>query len=91
MQKKQYTAAFKAQVVHADAVAARGDLRGPSDSDRRLEGGCAQRAVGPLRDGTLEFAAEKAAHEKEVSDLYARVGRLTMQVACLEKKAGIQK
>ena len=36
-----------------------------------------------------ELTKERAAHEKQVNELYAEIGRLTTQVAWLIKKAGI--
>jgi transposase len=38
------------------------------------------------RDTTADL---KAAHEKEVTDLYAEIGRLTTQLAWLKKKSGL--
>ena len=35
-----------------------------------------------------ELATERAAHEKQVNELYAEIGRLTTQVAWLKKKSG---
>jgi len=37
-------------------------------------------------DTTIDL---KAAHEKEVTDLYAEIGRLTTQLAWLKKKSGL--
>jgi transposase-like protein len=34
-------------------------------------------------------SAEKAAHEKEVHELYAEIGKLTAQLSWLKKKSGI--
>jgi len=36
-----------------------------------------------------ELTKERAAHERQVNELYAEIGRLTTQVAWLKKKAGI--
>lgn len=33
--------------------------------------------------------SDQAAHEKQVEDLYAQIGRLTTQVAWLKKKSGL--
>ena len=34
--------------------------------------------------------AQQAAHEKQVTDLYAEIGRLTTQLAWIKKKSGIE-
>jgi len=36
-----------------------------------------------------EVTKERAAHERQLNELYAEIGRLTTQVAWLKKKAGI--
>jgi len=48
--------------------------------DRRSE-----RAAYALREGTPELAAVRAAHEKQVNELYAEIGGLTTRVAWLKK------
>lgn len=49
-----------------------------------------------LKDLTKLFSADhkaeaelKAAHQKELDELYAEIGRLTTQVAWLKKKSGL--
>lgn len=37
-----------------------------------------------------ELAAERAAHEKQLNELYNQIGRLTTQVAWLKKKCGLE-
>ncbi len=39
------------------------------------------------RDSTAEL---KAAHEQQLTELYAEIGKLTTQVAWLKKKSGIE-
>jgi transposase len=39
------------------------------------------------RDATEDL---KAAHEQQLSDLYAEIGRLTTQLAWLKKKSGLE-
>jgi transposase-like protein len=34
--------------------------------------------------------AEHAAHEKQITDLYAEIGRLTTQLAWIKKKVGLE-
>ena len=40
------------------------------------------------RDGRAE--QEKAAHDQQVQELYAEIGRLTTQLSWLKKKSGIE-
>ena len=40
------------------------------------------------RKGDEEQVAQEAAHEKEVHELYAEIGRLTTELGWLKKKAG---
>jgi transposase len=97
MQKKQYTAAFKAQVVQevlkeTQTLSQLGAIYGVHPTVIADWKAVALKALPSVFERERsELAAEKAAHEKEVNDLYAQVGRLTTQVAWLEKKAGIQK
>jgi putative transposase len=39
--------------------------------------------------GPSEVVAVRAAHEKQVNELYAEIGRLTTQLAWLKKKCGL--
>src|SRR3990170_2939267 len=40
------------------------------------------------RNGQKDQAAKDAAHEQQVHDLYAEIGKLSTQLAWLKKKAG---
>ena len=41
-------------------------------------------------EGKKNAAALKKEHEKETSELYAKIGRLTTEVEWLKKKSGIK-
>ncbi len=92
--RKQYTAAFKAKLVL--------ELLKETKSLSQL---AAEHKVHPTqlrqwRDATLKelptlfdkkdhTADVSAAHERQVEELYAEIGRLTTQVAWLKKKSGL--
>ncbi len=92
--RKQYTAAFKAQLVL--------ELLKESQSLSQL---AAEHKVHPnvlrqWRDAALKelpalfdkkdhTAESQAAHERQVEELYAEIGRLTTHVAWLKKKSGL--
>lgn len=42
-----------------------------------------------LFEGSRKELEAKAAHERQVEELYAEIGRLTTQVAWLKKKSGL--
>ncbi|MGZ3624464.1 MAG: transposase [Ktedonobacteraceae bacterium] len=90
MMRKQYTAAFKARVVQElfkeektlAQIAAEYEVHATQLKTWRataLEGlpGLFER-----RDSTAEL---KAAHEQQLTELYAEIGKLTTQVAWLKK------
>jgi transposase-like protein len=93
--RKQYTAEFKAQVVREvlreektiGQVASEYGVH-PSQviqwRDRVLTG------MPELlsRKGEEKRAATNGAHEKQVHELYAEIGKLTTQLTWLKKKAG---
>ncbi len=80
--RKHYTATFKAQVVQEL-------LR----EDKTIAQIAAEYEVHPTRLPSLfeekeSLAALKASHEAHLNQLYAEIGRLTTQLAWLEKKSG---
>ncbi len=95
MQKKQYTAAFKAQVVQealkeTQTLSQLGALHGVHPTVIADWKAVALKGLPSLFEkGHSELAAAKAAHEKQVNDLYAEIGKLTTQLTWLKKKAGI--
>jgi transposase-like protein len=93
--RKQYTAAFKAQIVQQV-------LR----EDKTLAQIAAEHGVHPnqisqwkatalqelptiFERGNGAQAAEKAAQDKQTAQLYEQIGRLTTQLAWLKKKSGL--
>jgi transposase-like protein len=95
MQKKQYTATFKAQVVQealkeTQTLSQLGAIHGVHPTVIADWKAVALKGLASLfENGHSELAAAKATHEKEVNDLYAEIGKLTTQLAWLKKKAGM--
>ena len=91
MQKKQYTAAFKAQVVQealkeTQTLSQLGSTYGVHPTVIADWKALALRSLASLFERERsELAAEKAAHERELQELYAEIGRLTTRVSWLEK------
>ena len=93
--RKHYTAAFKAQIVQE--VLREDELISQIASAH----GVHPQLVGQWKAQALqglpslfekEHAAEdklRAANEKQLTDLYAEIGRLTTHVAWLKKKSGL--
>jgi transposase-like protein len=96
MQKKQYTTAFKAQVVQEalredKTLSQLGAVHGVHPTVIADWKALALKGLPSLfENGHSELGAEKAAHEKQVNELYAEIGKLTTQLAWLKKKAGIR-
>ena len=91
MMRKQYTAAFKARVVQellkeektVGHLAAENEVHPTQLKQWRavaLEG---LPSLFEKQDSTAEL---KAAHEQQLTELYAEIGKLTTQVAWLKKK-----
>ena len=96
MQKKQYTTAFKAQVVQEarredKTLSQLGAVHGVHPTVIGDWKALALKGLPSLfENGRSELAAEEASHEKQVNELYAEIGKLTTQLAWLKKKAGIR-
>ncbi len=95
MMRKQYTAAFKAKVVQEllkeektfAQIAAQYEVHPTQLKNWRavaLEG---LPSLFEKQDSTVEL---KAAHEHQLTEFYAEIGKLTTQVAWLKKKSGIE-
>lgn len=94
--RKQYTAAFKAEIVQE---ALREDRLVTQIASAH---GIHPNLIGEWKATALkglpslferehsEQARERASHDKQVTELYADIGRLTTQVAWMNKKAGIR-
>jgi transposase-like protein len=93
--RKRYSAAFKAQVVQEVLKEDRliTQIASVHGVHPNLIGEWKAAALKGLpslfEKEHSEQAKERAAHEKQVNELYAEIGRLTTQVAWLKKKAGI--
>ena len=93
--KRHFTAEFKAKIVRQilaeeqpiNQLAAEHGLH-PNQLYRWRE--IALTGLPSLFSGQVaqDQAALQAAHEQQVHDLYAQIGKLTTQLAWLEKKAG---
>ena len=94
MMRKQYTAAFKAKVVQElwkeektfAQIAAQYEVHPTQLKHWRavtLEG------LASLFEKQDSTVALQAAHEQQLTDLYAEIGKLTTQVAWLKKKLQI--
>jgi len=94
--RKQYTATFKAEIVQE---VLRGDKLITQIASTH---GIHPNLIGEWKAAALkglpslferehsEQAKERATHDKQVTDLYAEIGRLTTQVAWMKKKLGIR-
>jgi len=93
--RKRHTAAFKAQIVQevlreektiAQIAAEYGVHPNQISQWKTL----ALKGLPTLfqKDNAAQ-AAEKAAHEQKLQELYAEIGKLTTQVAWLKKKSGL--
>lgn len=79
--RKHYTPTFKAQIASTHGV--HPNLIGEWKA-------IALKGLPALFEkGQLELEKERAAHEKQLTELYAEIGRLTTPVAWLKKKTGI--
>jgi len=93
--RKRYTAAFKAQIVQE--VLREDKLISQIASAHGIHPQLIGQSKAQVLQGLpslfeKEHTAEeklRAAHEKQLTELYAEIGRLTTQVAWLKKKSGI--
>ncbi len=92
--RKQYTAAFKAKLVleilketkSLSQLAAEHKVH-PNQLRQWREAALKELpALFEKKDHTVDLIA---AHERQVEELYAEIGRLTTQVAWLKKKSGL--
>ncbi len=95
--RKHYSAAFKAQIVQ--------EVLREEKTITQIASihGIHPNLIGEWKAATLkglplifekehsELTAARAAHEKQLNELYAEIGRLTTQVAWLKKKCGIER
>jgi transposase-like protein len=91
MMRKQYTAAFKAKVVQdllkeektIAQLAAEYEVHPTQLKEWRARAIEGLPSLLEKHDGTAEL---RAAHEEQLTELYAEIGKLTTQVTWLKKK-----
>ena len=89
--RKQYTAAFKAKVVQEllkeektlAQIATDYEVHPTQLKEWRARAVEGLPSLFEKHDGTAEL---KAAHEEQLTDLYAEIGKLTTQITWLKKK-----
>jgi transposase-like protein len=92
--RKQYTAAFEAKLV-LELLTEQKSLSQLAAEHRvhpnvlRQWRDAALKELPTLFDKKDHSAEAQAAHERQVEELYAEIGRLTTQVAWLKKKSGL--
>jgi transposase-like protein len=93
--RKQYTAAFKAQLVREVLKEEKplNQIAVEHGVHRNLLTQWRDQALAGLpslfsRQAELDQAAREAAHAHQVHELYAEIGKLSTQLAWLKKKAG---
>ena len=91
MMRKQYTAAFKSKVVQEllkeektlAQIAAEYEVHPTQLKEWRARAVEGLPSLFEKQDSTTEL---RATHEKQLTELYAEIGKLTTQVAWLKKK-----
>src|SRR5204862_7316605 len=94
MMRKQYTAVFKAKVVQEvlkeeKTLAQSAAEYGVHPTQLKNWRAVAVEGLSGLFEKQDNTVALKAAHEQQLTDLYAEIGKLTTQVAWLKKKLQI--
>ena len=95
--RKRHSAAFKAKVVQEalkeeKSLAQIASEHGIHPTQISTWKGAALKGLPTLfeKEKTdAEMRAQQEAHERQLQDLYAQIGRLTTQVAWLKKKSGL--
>ncbi len=96
MKKKQYSAKQKAQIVkeifkEEKSIAQLSAEYGIHPNQLyRWRAQAEEGLPGLFERSDKAEKSEKAAHEREVEELYAKIGRLTTQLTWLQKKSGIE-
>ena len=93
--RKRYSAAFKAQVVQEmlkedKTMSQLASEHGVHPNQLRQWRNTAIEGLPTLFAPGQQAAALTAAHEAQVQELYAEIGRLTTQVGWLKKKSGLE-
>ncbi len=92
--RKSYTSTFKAQVVlellkEEKPLTQLASEYGVHPNLLRDWKAIALKALPTAFEQRDSFAAARAAHAQQVQELYAEIGRLTMQLTWLQKKLGL--
>jgi transposase len=92
--RKQFSAAFKAQVVHEllkeeQSIAQFAAEYGVHPTQLGKWKATALKALPSLFEERAAVETLKASHEAQLTALYAEIGRLTTQVAWLKRKLGL--
>jgi putative transposase len=94
--RKRHSAAFKAQVVQEilkeeKTIAQIASEHSVHPSQLNTWKAIVLKGLPSLFSRDYKAAdTERAVHEKQVTDLYAEIGRLTTQLAWIKKKVGIE-
>ena len=94
--RKRYSAAFKAQIVQEvlreeKTIAQIASVHGVHPNMIGEWKAAALKGLPMIFEKEhSELAAARAAHEKQLNELYSQIGRLTTQVAWLKKKCGLE-
>lgn len=95
--RKHYSAAFKAQIVQEvmreeKTIAQLASAHGVHPNMIGQWKAALLKGLPMIFEkGHSELAVVRAAHEKQLNELYAEIGRLTTQVAWLKKKCSIER
>lgn len=93
--RKQYSAAFKAQVVQEllreeKTVAQLAAAHGIHPTQRHKWRAIALEGLPDLVSRSDNTAKLRARYEEQLEDLYAQLGRVTTQLAWLKRRSGIE-
>ena len=93
--RKRYTSVFKAQVVREilreeKPITQLASEHGVHPNVLRKWKAQALEGLPCLFDGCDDAVSLREAHEREVHELYAEIGKLATQVAWLKRKSGIE-
>jgi len=92
--KKHYTAAFKAKLVlellkEEKTLSQLASERQVHPNQLRQWRDLVIKQMDSLFDKKSQTADLMAAHDQQVEQLYAEIGKLTAQLSCLKKKSGL--
>src|SRR5262245_15125213 len=93
--RKRHTPAFKAQIIREllkqeQTQSQIASKRGVHPNQLRQWKEIALKGLPRLFEPGQDLAAQAASYEAKINELYAEIGRLTTQVAWLQKKSGLE-